>query len=204
MCALVRWPELTSRAHKMAASLIQNGDLMRSDKVRSLCTWWQRNCANEIPDRTDLDPTDLKHLLPNLFIADVEHEPFRIRYRLVGTKATEATGVDITGLYLDDLLPADGSEPWMEFYRQSYMTRVPVLGESLSPTTSGASFRYEFGLFPLRNGGYAVSQFVAIEDYFDLTSALSELVHWREKRLRHWGAYPAISLWHRDLPTDLR
>jgi hypothetical protein len=188
----------------MTAKLIPHGDLVRSDKVQSLYTWWQRKCADDIPDRADLDPADLKGLLPNIFVADVEHEPFRIRYRLVGTKATEATGIDITGRYLDELLPADGSEPWMDFYRQSYETRTPLFGESLSPTTSGATFRYEFGLFPLRKGGSAVSQFVAIEDYFDLTSTLTELIQWQEKRPDSERADTALSLCHRHLDSRPR
>ena len=37
-------------------------------------------------------------------------------------------------------------------------------------------------LLPLRKGDSAVAQFVALEDYFDLTSTLLELVEWRERR----------------------
>src|SRR5918999_4371120 len=155
---------------------------VRSELVRSLHRWWLSKSAGDIPDRADLDPSDMKRLLPNPFIADVEHDPFRIRYRLVGTKAIQATGFDITGRYLDDLLPADGSEPWMEYYHQAYRTRSPVFGSSRAPTTSGGHFVYEFGLFPLRKGGSSVAQFVALEDYFDLTSTLLELVEWRERR----------------------
>lgn len=154
---------------------------VRSEMVRSLHRWWISRSAHDIPDRSDLDPFDIRQLLPNLFIADVEHEPFRIRYRLVGTRAIEATGMDITGRYLDELLPADGSEPWMDYYNQAYRTRSPVFGASNAPTTSGVRFTYEFGLFPLRQGGSSVAQFVSIEDYFDLTSTLLELVEWRER-----------------------
>lgn len=167
---------------RRAMGLYAGEDELRSNKVRSLHGWWLARSAGDIPDRADLDPSDMKGLLPNLFIADVEHDPFRIRYRLVGTKAIQATGFDLTGRYLDDLLPADGSEPWMEYYHRAYRTRTPVFGSSRAPTTSGGYFVYEFGLFPLRNGGSSVAQFVAIEDYFDLTSTLLELVEWRERR----------------------
>jgi hypothetical protein len=81
----------------MAVTLYTSDAEMRSNMVRSLHGWWRSKCGAEIPDRADLDPTHLKPLLPNLFISDVEPEPFRIRYRLVGTKAVEATGMDITG-----------------------------------------------------------------------------------------------------------
>jgi hypothetical protein len=151
--------------------------------VRSLHRWWLDKSTGDIPDRADLDPADLKRLLPFLFIADVEHDPFRIRYRLVGTRAVEATGFDITGRYLDDLLPASIDEPWMDYYHRAYSTRLPVWGAIEAPTRSGGRFTYEFGLFPLRKGGSAVDQFVAIEDYFDLTSTIVELAEWRELKM---------------------
>ncbi len=147
--------------------------------VRSLHRWWLDKSAGDIPDRADLDPADWRRLLPCLFIADVEREPFRIRYRLMGTRAAEATGLDITGRYLDELMPAGIEEPWQEHYRHSYLTRRPVLGVCHAPIVGGSHFSYEFGLFPLRKGGAAVEQFVAVEDYFDLTSTLLELVEWR-------------------------
>jgi hypothetical protein len=37
----------------------------------------------------------------------------------------------------------------------------------------------------LRKGGTAVDQFVSIEDYFDLTTTLTQLVEWREADARH-------------------
>jgi hypothetical protein len=152
--------------------------------VRSLHRWWLGRSGQDIPDRADLDPADLKRLLPNLFMVDVEHDPFRIRYRLVGTRAIEVTGYDITGHYLDDLLPADASEPWVQHYYNAYRTRSPVFGAVDAPTRGGGRFTYEFGLFPLRKGGAAVDQFVSIEDYFDLTSTLVQLVEWREADAR--------------------
>jgi hypothetical protein len=148
--------------------------------VRTLHRWWLERCTGDIPDRADLDPADLKPLLPNLFVVEVEHDPFRIRYRLVGTRAIEVTGYDITGHYLDNLLPADASEPWVEHYRTAYRSRRPVFGSVEAPTRGGGRFTYEFGLFPLRKGGATVEQFVSIEDYFDLTTGITQLVEWRE------------------------
>ena len=163
-------------------SLYEDLAEVRSEMIRSLNGWWHRQGAGDIPDRADLDPAAMTPLLPNLFIADVEHQPFRIRFRLVGTRAVEATGMDITGCYLDELLPPDPDEPWLEYYRRAYEERAPVFGCSEAPTRSGGRFNYEFGLFPLRQGGREVAQFVAIEDYFDLTSTLTELKEWQEKR----------------------
>lgn len=162
-------------------SVYESADEVKSELVRLLHQWWLDKRGDDIPDRSDLHPEELKRLLPNILISDVEHDPFRIRYRLVGTRAREATGFNIVGRYLDELLPTDPDEPWMDDYTLAYRTRSPVLGVSSIKTTNGGIFTYEYGLFPLRKGGTAIDQFVAIEDYEDLNSTLMDLVEWGER-----------------------
>lgn len=144
---------------------------LRSTLVRSLYDWWVANRGEEIPDRSAFEPAQMKAALPYLLISDIEREPFRVRYRLVGTKVVEATGIDFTGRYLDELVPGDPDEPWMQDYRQSFDTRTPVIGASTVYMKSGASFFYEFGIFPLRNGGAEIAQFIGVEDYFGFSLA---------------------------------
>jgi len=162
-------------------SVYENPDDVNSEIIRYMLRWWRSKCGADIPDRTDFDPVEFKLLLPNILISDVEHNPFRIRYRLVGTRAREATGFNIVGRYLDELLPTDPDEPWMDDYSLAYRTRLPALGVSSIKTTNGGVFTYEFGLFPLRKGGATIDQFVAIEDYEDLSSTLLDLVEWRAR-----------------------
>jgi hypothetical protein len=146
--------------------------------VRSLYAWWYSKEASSVPDRSAVDPADLKRMLPNILISEVHHEPFRIRYRLVGTKVVEVTGFDIVGRFLDELLPAEPNEPWMDHYRWIHSHRLPLLGSTTVPTSAGAPFTYEFGIFPLRKGSESIEQFIAVEDYFDLRTTLIDLVPW--------------------------
>jgi hypothetical protein len=149
----------------------------RSPMVQALHAWWLAHCrAGEPPDRCDLDPAALKQLLPNLFIAEVEHAPFRIRYRLVGTKSVQVIGFDLTSRYLDELLTVDPDIPWMDYYRIAYDSRQPLLGSVLAPTAFGDTFTYEFGLFPLTRGGKRIEQFVALEDYFNFDLTATQLI----------------------------
>ena len=149
----------------------------RSRMVREMHAWWLAHCAPDgIPDRRDLDPAALKLLLPNLFIADIEPKPFRVRYRLVGTKAVRTIGFDITGRYLDELLTVEPGVPWIDYYRIAFDSREPLLGSVVVPARSGGTITYEFGLFPLTHGGTAVAQIAAIEDYFDLDLTAAQLV----------------------------
>src|SRR3954467_6949645 len=126
----------------------------RSAMVQALHTWWMANRGPRgLPERRALDPVALRGLLPNLFIAEAEHAPFRIRYRLIGTKAVQITGFDITGRYLDELLSAQPEVPWLDYYRIVYDTREPLMGSVVVSAMSGGTFTYEFGLFPLTVGG---------------------------------------------------
>jgi hypothetical protein len=167
----------------------------RSRLVRLLHDWWMaRRRPEGMPYRSDVDPAELKPVLPNLFIAEAEHDPFRIRYRLVGTRAVAITGYDITGRYLDELLNPDETDaPWLRFYRRVYDTRMPLLGSVTVPAQSGGSFDYEFGLFPLTHpssnpGGHPgggdtvrVEQFIAVEDYFDIPLRSALLKPWQPR-----------------------
>jgi hypothetical protein len=79
-------------------------DRSQSKLVRSHYDCWRSmRGASDVPDRSAVDPTDLKRMLPNILISEVHHEPFRIKYRLVGTKVVEVTGFDIGGRFLHEL-----------------------------------------------------------------------------------------------------
>ena len=149
----------------------------RSPMVRAMHAWWRAHPGpSGIPDRRDLDPAALKSVLPNLFIVEIEPAPFRVRYRLVGTKAVQVIGFDITGRYLDELLTVEPDVPWMDYYRIVYDSREPLLGSVVVPTSSGGTFTYEFGLFPLTQGGTSVAQVAAVEDYFDFDLTAAQLL----------------------------
>lgn len=145
-------------------------DLTKSTLVRTLHDWWSANAgAAGIPDRTAFDLVEHRLLMPNVMITEVETDPFRLRYRLVGTRVVANLGVDFTGRYLDELIGADFEVPWLDYYRQAYADRKPLMGSLTEPTKSGGTFTYEFGLFPVTRGGTEVKQFIALEDYFDFT-----------------------------------
>ena len=152
----------------------------KSPLVTALHEWWMtKRGASGIPDRNDLDPIALTHLLPNLIISEVETEPFRIRYRLVGTKVVAITSFDFTGRYLDELIADPSGTPWLEHYKTVYNSRTPMLGSVTERTTNGNTFTYEYGIFPLAlDGGSEVKQFVAIEDYFNFHLTSAELQSW--------------------------
>lgn len=150
-----------------------------SPLISQLHDYWMALASGAIPDRDQLDPVDIKELLPSLMIADVEPEPFRIRYRLVGTRVVEAAGIDFTGRYLDEIRPPAPGEVWMEEYRLAYARRAPLFGMAKVATRYDRIYQYEFSIFPLRKGGDAIAQFLSLEDYFGLGTVKQDLPPWK-------------------------
>jgi hypothetical protein len=160
--------------------------LTTSALVKELHAWWLSNRGSDgIPDRDRLDPIALRRLLPNIIISEVETAPFRIRYRLVGTKVVDVTDFNFTGRYLDEIVGHGTDTPWRDYYETVYRSRAPLFGSVTERTTFGDTFTYEFGIFPLTAGGSEVKQFVSIEDYFDFNLTSAELQPWPPPRESH-------------------
>ena len=152
---------------------------LASGKVREFDTWWRAHCGDGgIPDRSAFDPTAFPRLLPNMIISEAETDPFRIRYRLVGTKVADVLNIDFTGRYLDQLVDGATDTPWQDYFFAAFQQRVPILGAVTEATLAGGSFTFEFGIFPVTAGGTEVKQFLCIEDYFDFNLTSAELIPW--------------------------
>ena len=61
--------------------------------------WAGKRGDRALPARGDLDPVEIPpHLLPGILLIDVNRDPLRFRYRLVGTRDVQRRGNDPTGL----------------------------------------------------------------------------------------------------------
>jgi hypothetical protein len=168
-----------TRTGKQAGTMAYWFDISasRSPMVQALHAYWHARCVGDrLPRRQDIEPADLKPLLPYMMVVDVIGEPMRVRYRLVGTKVAVATGLDFTGRFLDELIPDGEEKPWEDYYRIARDKRVAVLGDAAIPVFGGQPFLYEFGIFPLSADGRTVTQCVSLEDYGTLNARLGELV----------------------------
>jgi hypothetical protein len=58
---------------------------------------WLSLCPGEgeLPGRQHLDPARFPHLLPQTWLLEVVHDPIRFRYRLVGTRIDQITGMHL-------------------------------------------------------------------------------------------------------------
>ena len=94
--------------------------------ARLFAHWKSRHRPEGMPGRAQLDPLELGDLLPGLWLVEVQRQPFRLRYRLVGARVVEAMGRDVTGLWFDEAHTTAASQPnYMERSKTVVETGVP-------------------------------------------------------------------------------
>ena len=153
-----------------------------SAKVRQLHAHWEQvRGARLMPARADIDPSAIKPLLPNIVIAEVFHDPLRVRYRLVGTAVVEHSRFDYTGKWLHEV---DFGEPhdWIALYEVFVREKRPLFGHSEIPFEDDVRppQPYEFCMLPLSADAATVTGMLSLEDY----GALSLLDRGRVGKVR--------------------
>lgn len=143
-----------------------------SAKVRQIHAHWEQvRGARLMPARADIDPSAIKPLLPNIVIAEVFHDPLRVRYRLVGTAVVEHSRFDYTGKWLHEV---DFGEPqdWIAVYEVFVREKRPLFGHSeiLFEANVRPPQRYEFCMLPLSVDGTTVTGMLSLEDYGTLSA----------------------------------
>lgn len=75
-------------------------------KIKALYAYWQsiHPAGGGLPGRQHFDPIDIPELLPHLWMLDVFRDPWRFRFRLVGTEIVRFAGRDVTGQWLDEVV----------------------------------------------------------------------------------------------------
>jgi hypothetical protein len=72
-------------------------------RLAHVLSCWQRwRGVNLWPARDDIDPTDLRQILPNIFMVEVIDGGARFRYILSGATVRQQLGFELSGRYLDD------------------------------------------------------------------------------------------------------
>lgn len=139
---------------------------LTSVRIRAFLRYWRQLAVNGVPQRAQIEPADIKPLLPYLMIVDLTPEPLRIYYRLVGTAVTHFTGIDITGRYFDELeLDEFGEEEILAAYRRVRDEARPGAGIAEYELQGIRLIRTEYLICPLLDDSGALSKCIVLEDY---------------------------------------
>ena len=142
----------------------------RSSSLRQFYAYWQQKRGDRaLPAKSNIDPAEIKDILPYLIIAEVFDHPLRVRYRLVGTEIVKLRGREFTGKWLHEVQwnPVF-LERLIREYRALIDSRQPLLGVDDLYSADGPSMDYEWGMFPLADDGEHVSHCLAIEDHREM------------------------------------
>lgn len=83
----------------------------RPELIRFVAYWREKAPDSGVPPRAAIDPLDITDLLPRVWMTDVEHDPFRLRYRLIGTEVAKRIDIDPVRRHVDEVFPGFLNSP---------------------------------------------------------------------------------------------
>jgi hypothetical protein len=129
---------------------------IQSDVLRRLLAHWlHMRGRRRMPARADFDPLAVSYALGYISLIEVHHDPMRFRFRLDGTKQVELFGVDCTGRYLDEAMPADHAALAAASFSEAVQLRVPCYHRR-HISFHERLIEYEVVILPFSNDGERV------------------------------------------------
>ena len=101
---------------------------------RGIAHWAERRHGGRLPSRHDIDPVDLRGLLPQVLLLDVQRVPWDFRFRVIGGNLIYHLDADWTGEWMSQV---PETCPPNELFRncrqvtetaQPYRSRTPFFG----------------------------------------------------------------------------
>jgi hypothetical protein len=130
-------------------------------ELASISNYWQSKLRNRaMPSRADIDPGELKPLLPQILLVDVLWGGADFRYRLLGTRLTRYFPERATGKTFREALASFGEETvagTLNVYRQIVEHRLPALVSGPGEYYHQEAKRFHAILTPLSDDGENVS-----------------------------------------------
>jgi hypothetical protein len=166
-------PDVPSHDHaeSQASAIYASAAQLRSPSVIELHDYWRSKLrGRRMPAPADIDPAEIRALLPSIIIAEYVGEPARVRYRLVGTLQVYYNGLDFTGLYLDEIDWGAENDFVCLVHDTLRATAAPVIGRYQWGFRDSILGFAEFGVFPLSEDGEAVARCIGIDDFVPFDS----------------------------------
>jgi hypothetical protein len=135
-------------------------------RIRRAYEYWDsKRRGRPMPSRADIDPNEIRDLLPGVILIDVAHNPLHLAYPLVGTDEVEARGYDPTGKDVKEHVFAVTPEFGLETYSLAAERGVVVYDQE--PWAAPNPRLCEVGsvVMPLSSDGKIVNKLMAFCDY---------------------------------------
>ncbi|NMM42958.1 PAS domain-containing protein [Rhodospirillaceae bacterium KN72] len=90
-------------------------------ETRDVLTYWAKlrdAAGSDLPDRTDIDPIEIRHTLPHVYLMELEPETGRLLYRLAGDEINSRYKQSINGKYLDEITAPTAIERVQGYFKR--------------------------------------------------------------------------------------
>lgn len=140
---------------------------IRHPDLRRLYDYWDsRRGGRRYPARRDLDPVEFSFAIGNVTLIDVEYEPLRFRFRLMGGLQAQRVGKDLTGKPVDDLRDSHYRALLLKAYHDAIATGQPntTVYEQM---IEGTPHHFEVLRLPLAEDGDKINMLLLCPMFFE-------------------------------------
>ena len=147
--------------------------IISSERLREIYGYWRSKIADgRLPARAAINPLDIPKLLPFVFLVDVERDPQRFRFRLIGTQICAWAGRDTTGMYTDEERYGERGPSITREYGEVVARRQPIYREQKARIPERDFMFYQKLILPLSCDGEHVDMLFCATDAIAPTAAL--------------------------------
>jgi len=134
--------------------------------ARAYDYWVAKSAGRPAPDRRDLDPNEIKDILPHLSIVEIvgAGDDVRHRFRLVGTAVIDALGYEPTNRHVEDIGEGGHGDFMRRLFGEVSATGQPLYAAS-SFSVKADRLSTERILLPFTQGGAAIRQIVMVQTF---------------------------------------
>ena len=141
-----------------------------SQPTQQIFRYWRSKCVGDrLPKRSDLDPSEIPRLLPQLTIVEVVPDERRYIYRLIGTREVEIRGSDPTGKSVAESFFGPSLDNVLGCYDRVVATRSPLYDDEQYVTPDGRFSDDETLFLPLSDDGEHVNRILVFGTYSELS-----------------------------------
>jgi hypothetical protein len=139
------------------------------DDLRAMFDYWRSKAAGRaMPARADIDPMEIKPLLPSMILVDVVYDAANVPdfvYRLVGTHEVDVRGENPTGRRVAEAYFGPSLENVLGCYRRVLDSGKPFVDDDYF-VRDGDDFADEVNIFlPLSNDGTRINMIMVYTAY---------------------------------------
>jgi len=140
---------------------------IESDVIAGVEVIWQDLRGDRpFPRRAEIDPIAFRYWLPYLSIMELHDQPFRVRYRLIGTEVARFAGEDFSGTWLHETGWSDLHQMLnLMLYQRLYKTKLPVFGFSKVDWQGSSDHVFKWALYPLGEADGAITHCLSVDDF---------------------------------------